>query len=238
MLLVHACLRIRRHCGRGPDGNRAARDRSSARWSLQRVGALGRGGRLATIAVVPDEIELFRRWRAGDEAAGDALLRSCFQVLCRFFRDKVTDGVEDLIQQTLLGCIESREVVRDPERFRAFMFRIARNRLYDRLRERHHVSDRIDVADTSLHDMGVSPSSVVARGERQQFLNDALRRIPLDYQVALELTYWENMRGQQVAEVLEISPNTVRSRLARARAALRDQLVAMGVPDPEGMLVG
>ncbi len=187
---------------------------------------------------MPDEVELFRRWRAGDEAAGDALLRSCFPVLCRFFRDKVTDGVDDLIQQTLLSCVESREVVRDPERFRAFMFRIARNRLYDRLRERHQVSDRLDVADTSLHDLGISPSSVVARGERQHLLREALHRIPLDYQVTLELTYWENMRGQQVAEVLEISPNTVRSRLARARAALREQLVAMGVPDPEGLLAG
>lgn len=187
-----------------------------------------------TISPVPDEAELFRRWRAGDQAAGDALLRSCFQVLCRFFRDKVNDGVEDLIQQTLLSCVESREVVRDPERFRAFMFRVARNRLYDRLRERHQ--GKLDVADSSLHDMGISPSSVVARGERQQLLREALRQIPLDYQVALELTYWENMRGQQIAEVLEVSPHTVRSRLARARAALRDQLVEMGVPDPEGML--
>ena len=185
---------------------------------------------------MPNDAELFCRWRSGDASAGDALLRSCFPALCRFFRDKIPGEDEDLIQQTLLSCMESREAVRDPEHFRVFLFRIARNRLYDRLRARFRLDARTVVADTSLHDMGASPSSVAARGERQRLLTEALHRIPMDQRIALELSYWESMTAVQIGEVLEINPNTVRSRLHRAREALREQLIEMGVDDPVSVL--
>ena len=176
-----------------------------------------------------DEVELFRRWQAGDAAAGDALLRSCFDALFRFFRNKVDGEVDDLIQRTLLACVESREDVRDPEQFRAFLFRVARNRLYDRLRRDLKVGDQVNLSDASLHELGASPSSVVARDQRQALVGEAMRRIPLDYQIALELSYWEGMKAPQIGAVLELNPNTVRTRITRARAALKSELAGLGV---------
>lgn len=190
---------------------------------------------LPSFAVL-DDAELLRRWRSGDTGAGDALLRSCFPSLSRFFRDKVTGEEEDLVQQTLLGCVESRETIRDASQFRVFMFRIARNRLYDRLRRQLRLDERIVVADTSLHDMGASPSSMVARDERQHLMLEALRRIPLEQQLVLELSYWEGLTAKEIGEVLEVNPNTVRSRLHRAREALREQLATMGVSELEAVL--
>lgn len=181
-----------------------------------------------------EEVELFRRWQGGDASAGDALLRSCFEALYRFFRNKVTGDVEDLIQRTLLACVESREDVRDPQQFRAFLFRIARNRLYDRLRVELKVGARVDLSEASLHELGASPSSVVARNQRQAMVNEAMRRIPLDYQIALELSYWEGMKAPQIGAVLELNPNTVRTRITRARAALKQQLALLGVSPEAG----
>ena len=46
----------------------------------------------------------------------------------------------------------------------------------------------------------------------------------LEHQVVLELAYWEELAGPEIAAILDISEHTVRSRLARARAALRVEI--------------
>ena len=55
----------------------------------------------------------------------------------------------------------------------------------------------------------------------------ALRAIPIDLQIALELFYWEKLSAPELAEVLEIPEGTVRSRLRRAREALEQRLRAL-----------
>ncbi len=163
--------------------------------------------------------ELLLAWRAGDKAAADSLLQRYFASLHRFFRTKVGDEVEDLVQQTLLGCIESCDRVTEGE-FRAYLFGIARNRLYDRLRRRQAVDLDIDC----IAHCGTSPSQKVARNQQERLLLLAMQHIPVHSQIVLELAYWEGMSGREIAQVLDISEHTVRSRMARARAALRQRL--------------
>ncbi len=186
------------------------------------------------MGTVSDPVELFTRWQSGDAQAGDALLRACFTPLHRFFRNKVSGEIDDLIQRTLLACIESRETLRDPAQFKAFLFGVARNRLYDRLRSELQLGAHIDLSEASLHELGASPSSVIARDQRQQLVAEALRRIPLDYQIALELSYWEGMKAPEIGEVLGLNPSTVRTRITRARGALKEQLRQLGAPTGEG----
>ena len=180
---------------------------------------------------VSDVAELFTRWRDGDADAGDELLRACFEPLRRFFANKVDAGVDDLIQKTLLHCVESKETVRDAEHFRTFLFSVARNRLFDRLRKQLRLGEHVNLSDVSLHELRTSPSSAAARDERRQIVAEALRRIPLDYQIALELTYWEGMKAPQIAAVLDLNANTVRTRITRARAALAKELERVGAAD-------
>jgi RNA polymerase sigma-70 factor (ECF subfamily) len=172
---------------------------------------------------VRSDAELLEAWRADDRAAGDELIRRHFDPICRFFRAKLGDDVEDLIQKTFLDCVTSRERVGEGG-FRAYLFAVARNRLYDHLRARYRTPEAVDLSSRSLADLGTTPSQQVARDREEQLLLAALRRIPLEYQIALELAYWEGLSGPEIATVLAIPANTVRSRLARARAAVRDQI--------------
>ena len=178
---------------------------------------------------VSDVVELFRKWQAGERDAGDQVLRALFPSLFRFFRSKVHGDVDDLIQRTLLDCVESRETVRDAEQFRGFVFRIARNRLFDQLRRERTIGPHVDLSQMSLQELGASPSSVVAGRERKQLVAEALCHLPLDYQIALELSYWEGLKAPQVGQVLGLKASTVRTRLMRARDALKGQLQSMGV---------
>ena len=172
---------------------------------------------------MPDDRELLDAWRTGDEAAGEELFARHFDGACRFFYNKVDDGVEDLIQQTFLGCLESRERFRGDSSFFTFLIGIAKNvlRLHYRRKRR---DERLDFGSTSVHDLSPSPRRVVAERLEEQRLLEALRAIPLDLQMVLELHYWEGLSAPAIGEALELPVGTVKTRLRRGKQLLREQL--------------
>lgn len=173
-----------------------------------------------------DDWELLAAWRAGDAEAGNDLVALHFQSVSRFFRGKLGDDVEDIIQQTFLACVEGRD--RIGTSFRSYLFGIATRRLFSHLRSKYRKGTEIDFSVRSLADLGTTPSEAVARNQRAQLLQAALRQLPLDAQLILELTYWEGLSGAEVAQALDIEAGTVRSRLSRARARLRNVVVELG----------
>lgn len=170
-----------------------------------------------------DDHALLEQWAAGDRTAGGALFERHFRSLHRFFANKLSSlaDVEDLMQQTLVGCIAARSGFRRDAGFRTFLFAIARNTLLKHLRDRHPTPS-FDPADVSLADCGMGQSSIVQAKREQQLLLLGLRHIPIDSQVVLEMHYWESMSAVEIAETLGESVPTVRARLRKAR----EQLVA------------
>lgn len=170
--------------------------------------------------------ELLERWREGDEAAGRELFARHFDAVFRFFRNKVSTGAEDLTQQTFLGAVRGKTRFRGQSSFRTYLFTIARNRLYTHYRDRQRADAVIEVGAQSAADLGAaSPTGMIAKREEQKLLLQALRHLPLDMQVALELHYWEGMTTREIAEVTETPEGTIKRRLQRARARL-DELIA------------
>jgi RNA polymerase sigma-70 factor (ECF subfamily) len=177
---------------------------------------------------VATDLELLDAWRGGNTAAGDELVSRHWASISRFFRAKVGDDGADLISQTFLACVENKETI-EGENVKAYLFGIARRRLADHLRSRMR-APAVDLAVSSLVDLGTGPATALARRERSELLRDGLARIPLDDQIALELSYFESMSTREIAGVLEIAENTVRSRLARAREKLRAALAELASP--------
>lgn len=173
------------------------------------------------------DFELLKAWRDGDSAAGEALFARHFDGLCRFFRNKVSDGVDDLIQRTLLVLVERRDQFEGRSTFRTYLFVVARHELYRELDKRRRSADKLDPLEVSVMEISPSPPSVMARKREERALLEALRRIPLEHQVTLELYFWENMTAGAIGEVLEVPEGTVRTRIRRARKLLADQLQAI-----------
>lgn len=169
-----------------------------------------------------DDEELLEAWRAGDSSAASTLVQRHFAAVCRFFRSKLGDDVEDLIQRTFLDCMESKGRIQGPS-FRSYLFAVARNRLFDHLRQglRRPVDD---LGSRSLADLRTQGSGLLARAQDRERMAAALDALPIDFRITLELFYWEDLRGEEVAAVLGVSPHTVRSRLARARERLKAEL--------------
>ena len=81
-----------------------------------------------------------------------------------------------------------------------------------------------DFSTDSAADLGTSPSLAAAREQEHRLLLDALHRLPVDTQMLIELHYWEGMDAAALAGMFEVDPTTIRTRLHRARARLRQSI--------------
>ncbi|MEM6989810.1 MAG: sigma-70 family RNA polymerase sigma factor [Myxococcota bacterium] len=168
---------------------------------------------------------LLSRWRQADAAAGTELFRRYFDRVRRFFHTKVDPrDVEELVQTTFAAVVEGRDRFRGDGEFGGYIFGVARHILYRHLRKRASPGREVDGSVSSVAALGMSPSSVVAQREHADLVQRALQRIPVQQQMLLELSYWEEMPNKELAVVLEVEPTTVRTRLFRARAALEAEL--------------
>ncbi len=173
------------------------------------------------------DVDLLERWRGGDLAAGDVLFNRHFGSVHRFFRNKVREGaLEDLVQQTFMACVEGRERFRSDSKFRTYLFGAAHNLLREHYR-RQRRDDVLDLGETSVEDAGVGPNTLLGRQQEQRLLLEALRRIPIESQVVLELYYWEELSASQTAAVLGIPEGTVRGRVRKAKALLKKKLTVL-----------
>lgn len=169
----------------------------------------------------PSDAELLTAWQSGQGEAGEQLFRRHYDAVERFFVNKVAaECVGDLVQETFIACVEARERVADGARFRAYLLTIAYRRFCRHLRAKYRVSEVLDLEQVSVAAVEASPSSAFGRTREQRLLLEGLRAVPINYQVVLELHYWEQLTTSEIAAILQVPPGTVRSRLRRARDAV------------------
>ena len=169
------------------------------------------------------DVELLDAWRGGDQAAGIRLYDRHADAVARFFENKVREGTDDLIQQTFLRLVESRERIREGVALRGFILGICRNVLREHLRSlaRNRV---VDPEVESMAELAPGPTTMVGRTREHRLLLEGLRRLPIEHQIALELHYWEGLNAAQIGAIMAISHSAMRSRMTRARQLLRDAM--------------
>lgn len=176
-----------------------------------------------------DDGELLDAWSRGDQHAGARLFERHYPSIARFFRNKVKATVQaDLIQETFLRALKGVVGFRRQAPFRAFLFGIAHHVLADFLRQlaiggaRHDAEIEIDQIPAVSYDP--TPVASVTMREEQRLLLEALRRIPMKHQIALELHYWEYLTAAQISTVLGVPLGTVKTRLRDGHIYLKRQI--------------
>ncbi len=170
---------------------------------------------------------MLERWRGGDGAAGQALFARYFGMIYRFFSTKWPSEAEELTQSTFLSCVRAREQFRGDSSFKTYLFAIARNELHGHLRTKARKLDRLDFELSSILDIATSVGTQLARSEEHRIMLVALQRLPVEQQTLLELHYWEDIDIAGLSAIFEVSAQTMRARLYRARNALRSQLTSV-----------
>ncbi|MEM7155386.1 MAG: sigma-70 family RNA polymerase sigma factor [Myxococcota bacterium] len=168
-----------------------------------------------------EDTELLAAWRGGDRAAGGELFDRHYPSIRRFFRSKVGDDYEELVQTTFSRCVEGQHRFRGDGKFRSYLFSIAANLLREHLR-RAYSGPSFDAEQSSIADLKLpGPSTAVGARREYKILLEALRRLPVNDQIVLELFYWEQMTSSAIAAVLDVPHGTARSRLRIAKERLR-----------------
>ncbi len=182
--------------------------------------------------MLPTDADLISQWRNGDRRSGAVLFERHYPAIARFFHNKVDDGARDeLVQKVFMACLENPAGFRGEASFRTYLFSIAHNILSDHLRTQSRKSRRedVDVNLLSVIDLGQSPDRPIVEYQQQRALLEALRRIPLGYQVVLELHYWEQLTAAEIGLTLGIPLGTAKTRLLEGRKALESAITKIDV---------
>jgi RNA polymerase sigma-70 factor, ECF subfamily len=186
------------------------------------------------------EIELARQLMTGDSGAFDRFVE--------YFRAKIfqyswlmcghREDAEEVAQETLLKVFENFGQLREPERVRPWVFRIAKNACLMKRRKsvfapEHELSLEEFMPAKSSEDGQVKiqiadwsglPEDQLLRSEMKQLLGRAIGELPETYRSVILLRDMEELSTQETAQILDLREDTVKTRLHRARLALRQKL--------------
>ncbi len=175
--------------------------------------------------------DLMRMYRHGDAAAFDALFDRHYASVYHVARTMLGDagGPEEVLQETFLAVARSANTYSPRNRFRTWLMRIARNRCLNRIesrRTRREVQAEVEPEGIEPPATDPAPPERVEAEEQAAFIQSAIDRLPDRQREAIALYAFEGMSYRDVAEVLEMPVNTVKTLIHRARATLAQALAA------------
>lgn len=177
-----------------------------------------------------NELLLISRARGGD--------REAFGELVEQYRDNVyrlayrmcgnAYDADEAAQEAFVAAWRALPNFRGDAKFSTWLYRLTSNAAIDVMRreKRHQTVGDGEMVD--LADDADSPQETVERTEQQEAVQKALSTLSEEYREVLLLRYMEELDYAEIAEVLQLPSGTVKSRINRAKAALKTALLKSG----------
>lgn len=169
-----------------------------------------------------DDYKLVKLCLAGDNNAFDVLIKRYEFQMYRTALGivKNPDTAKDITQIGFFKCWKKLNTYNPDYKFYSWLYRIIVN---EALR---HQRDSKNHSKLSLyHSDGNNPYLKLLKKEELKSLGKAIGALPTDYRLVIQLRHFEELSYKEIAEVLQIEPKTVKSRLYTARIQLRDNLL-------------
>lgn len=181
-----------------------------------------------------DDLELLRRFASGDAAAFEEIVRAYqgrIVTLCRYLLGNAADA-DDAAQDVFVKAFKNLRNFRPEAALYTWLYRIAVNTCIDRRRRPFFLSlFRADEGGEGsgepfpgLQSEAPSPEQLVESQQISEEIQRALKKLSPKLRAAIVLKEIEGLRYEEIAEVLEISLGTVKSRISRAREELKRTL--------------
>jgi RNA polymerase sigma factor (sigma-70 family) len=137
------------------------------------------------------------------------------------------EDAKDVVQEAYLRAFKSFAGFHGSNG-RAWLLTIVRNTSYTLLKK-NRVVDFSTTFDEEIHVSGnesVSPATILERSEDAELIREAMDDLPAEFREILALRHQEGLSYKEIADIVQIPPGTVMSRLSRARAKLKECLAA------------
>jgi RNA polymerase sigma factor (sigma-70 family) len=175
------------------------------------------------------DVELVGDTLAGDRNAFEEIVGRYQTLVCSLAYSATGDLArsEDLAQDTFLAAWRQLRELREPEKLRAWICGIIRNRIHDSVRSQSREPvDRAATLDQAAEMAApeAQPSEQAVSRDETAIMWRALEQIPESYREPLILFHRENQSIERVAESLELSEDAVRQRLVRGRKMLQSEV--------------
>lgn len=166
---------------------------------------------------------LILRCQIGDPGALADLIRQYERPLRYFISRLLSDSqmTEDIFQDTWLSVLRRIATLKNPQAFPAWLYRIARNKVYRQLRKRKRLAE----LDESVP-VPEGANEPTFSAEDAARIHKSMERLKPQHKEVLMLRFLEQMSYHQIAEVLNCNLGTVRSRLHYAKDALKQEMEA------------
>ncbi len=170
----------------------------------------------------------YRRYLQGDPHALEELVRTYSDGLTQYaylyVRDYAT--AEDVMEESFAALIVKRKRLPDTLHFKAYLYKIARNKCLDYLRSKKHTELPLSGYEDALVREDTERTAVNRMRDRQVF--KCLQRLPKDYRDVLYFAYFDGYKIAEICEMTGRNRKKVYNLLARAKAALKEILIKEG----------
>jgi len=175
------------------------------------------------------DADLITQYRAGQVAAFNALVKRWESPIYNFILRTVgdRDAARDLCQKTFIRAYRSLRSLRDPQKFTAWIYQVARNICRDEARTRQHVSlDALRETDPSAADLPdesiAHPDAHLHTQDTRELIQRALQALPEEQRVIIIMKTYQGLKFTEIADALKIPVNTVKSRMYYGLTALKN----------------
>jgi RNA polymerase sigma-70 factor (ECF subfamily) len=184
---------------------------------------------LRDVADEASDGELVERFRGGDPAAFDALVRRYVRLAGAIAYGILGDYEQaaDAVQESFLKVHGALRELREPERFKGWLHGVVRSCALDAVRRRRRAPgalSAVEGAEALLPATGAGPGLGIERAELEAGVLEAVRELPESYREVVLLKYLDERSYKEISETLGISIETIESRLFRARKILKEKL--------------
>ncbi|XXM72387.1 sigma-70 family RNA polymerase sigma factor [Lysinibacillus sphaericus] len=158
------------------------------------------------------------------EQYGDMVLRIAYTYV------KEKQLAEDISQEVFLKCYQSLHTFEQRSSYRTWLYRITVNTCKDYVKSwsfRHLIPTEAGALDI-IHDADTVSGDVISREERSNLFQKVLR-LPVGYREAVIFYYYEELSVEEIAKILDVKVNTVKTRLHRGRKRLMKTMKGGGI---------
>jgi RNA polymerase sigma-70 factor (family 1) len=164
--------------------------------------------------------------QSGNESAFEMIFRTYYQPLCRYAYSFLDDKeeAEEVVQSTFITVWEKRKTLDIQTSLKSYLYRMVRNACLNVIKhekiKQQHVAHELAVTESSYE----SVSQKVHASELESKITEAMKALPEQCRIVFQLSRFEELKYQEIADQLKISVKTVENHMGKALKIMREQL--------------